>query len=342
MIYTKLSQLQRTLAITLAVVGTCITLPLPGQTIRANAESAQAGASTLVPAPLASSSLLLPSQTVAQSLLTPSRGQVTPFNPFFKVQVAQAQSSQANRLVIPRPRPDRGRQVQAPPPPPPVGAPADGQRVGGASRGNCPRVSKPLTALIPVISATRTKSQNPNLARVPAGSVLGLTVAERPTFWVYYPYSATSSHSVEFVLQDEQGNEIYQTLLSDAGTKPGVVGFQLPSTAPALDMNKRYRWFFSVYCEPDDSTPTYVSGWVQRVPLDPSLKRQIEQATPQQRVALYNQADIWQEAVTALAELRRQKPNDARLNEEWVKLMQSIDLASIAPEPVTSMLTPKR
>ena len=341
MIYTKLSQLQKTLAITLTIVGTCSTLPLPGQAIRANAESAQAGASTVAPVP-ASSSLWLPSRSVTQSVLTPRRGPITPFNSLFKVQVAQAQNSQANRLVIPRPRSDRSRQVQAPPPPPPVGAPADGQRVGGASRGNCPRVSKPLTALIPVISAARTKSRNPSLASVPAGSILGLTVAERPTFWVYYPYSPTSSHSVEFVLQDEQGNEVYQTLLSDSGTKPGVVGFQLPSTAPALDINKRYRWFFSVYCEPDDSTPTYVSGWVQRVPLDPSLKRQIEQATPRERVALYNQADIWQEAVTALAELRRQKPNDASLNEEWVKLMQSIDLAPIAPEPVTSMLTPKR
>ncbi len=342
MIYTKLSQLQKTLAITLTVVGAYGNLPLPGQAIRANAESALSVASTPAPAPEASSSLLLPSQSVAQSPLTPGSGLVEQLNPLFKLQVAQAQRPRANRLVIPRPRPNGSRQVQKPPSPPPVGAPADGQRVGGASRGNCPRVSKPLTALVPIIPATGNKSQHPSLARVPAGSVLGLTVVERPTFWVYYPYSLTSSHSVEFVLQDAQGNEVYQTLLSDSGTTPGVVGFQLPSTVPALDVNKRYRWFFSVYCESDDSTPTYVSGWVERVPLEASLKRQIEQASPQQRVTLYNQAGIWQETVTALAELRRQKPNDARLNDEWVKLMQSIDLASIAPEPVTSMLTPKR
>ncbi|HEY9613186.1 DUF928 domain-containing protein, partial [Allocoleopsis sp.] len=85
-----------------------------------------------------------------------------------------------------------------------------------------------------------------------------------------------------------------------------------------------------------------VEGWVQRVALNPSLNRDLEQTKLQQKFLRYSEVGVWYEAVTALAELRRQNPQDASLKQEWDKLMQLIDLNAIAPEPITSMLTPKQ
>lgn len=230
------------------------------------------------------------------------------------------------------------------------GAPAPGQRTGGATRGSCPSASKSLTALVPIISATSDKSQHPVLANTPAGSVLGLTVVSHPTFWFYVPYSVTSERPVEFILRDDQYNIIYQTLLSGSATAPGVVGFQLPDTVAPLEVNKRYNWILAMPCDRpspnsidlEELTRIFVSGWVERVTIDPSLQRELDKATAQQKALLYAKGGIWHEAVTTLAELRRQKPNDVTLKAEWVKLLQSINLEAIAPEPITSMLTPKK
>lgn len=239
-----------------------------------------------------------------------------------------------------------GSRVQNPPKD--RGAPAPGQRTGGATRGRCPVANQRLTALVPIISATPEKNQHPILANTPAGSVLGLTTASHPTFWFYVPHSVTSERPVEFILKD--GDKIiYQTLLSGSATTPGVVGFKLPDTVPPLVVNKRYNWFLTMACDRPSSTSNdqgeltkiFVSGWVERVTLNPSLQRELDKATPQQKALLYAKGGIWHEAVTILAELRRQKPNDVTLKNEWDKLLRSIDLGAIAPEPITSMLTPK-
>jgi hypothetical protein len=171
---------------------------------------------------------------------------------------------------------------------------------------------------------------------------LGLTFAEHPTLWFYVPYSLTATRPVEFVLFDNQGKELYRTLLSESGTAPGVMGFQIPETVPPLAVNKRYKWYLTVFCDANERSDfRSVEGWVQRVALDPKLQPKLEQATPQQKAALYTQAGVWHEAVTTLAQLHRQNPNNANLQQQWQELMQLIDLGAIAPEPITSMLTPK-
>ncbi|MCA1995426.1 MAG: DUF928 domain-containing protein, partial [Coleofasciculus sp. S288] len=86
------------------------------------------------------------------------------------------------------------------------------RREGTGSRGDCPPVEIPLTAL------------------VPAGNV-GLTLEKHPTFWFYVPYSPGDTASGEFVLQDEANNDVYRTSLT-LPREPGVVSFSLPSATP--------------------------------------------------------------------------------------------------------------
>lgn len=222
--------------------------------------------------------------------------------------------------------------AQTPPPPPPPEGGAPTQREGAATRSPCPQVKNPLTALVPLVQKTASNGQGAN-----SKVVLSKTAAERPSFWFYVPYTFTPAHPVEFSLRDEAGKDLYQAKLEASQTAPGVVGFELPSTAPALEVGKRYHWYFSVNCNSEASV--VVAGLVERVALNPSLLPQLEQATQTEKFALYQKADLWHEAIATLAQLRRQNPEDAKLKAEWSNLLQSIDLNAIAPEPITAMLT---
>jgi hypothetical protein len=180
---------------------------------------------------------------------------------------------------------------------------------------------KPLTALVPVY-----KSKD-------SGVVLGLTTASHPTFWFYVPYVTTVS--AEFVLQNETGKTVYQSPVSLSGV-PGVVSLSLPSTASPLEIGKRYRWYFNVYCNPQQP-PVFVDGWIKRTELNPALKSQLETAAPKQRVALYATHGIWYEALTASAELRHLDPKRT----DWAAMLQAVGLSDIASEPIVKCCTPR-
>lgn len=213
-----------------------------------------------------------------------------------------------------------------PPPLPRRGAPG-GHPQGGASRGNCPVASPQLTALVPILPKTPDR---PDVTPVWA-----LTVSDRPTFWFYVPYPLTGDLAMEFVLQDEQGKYLYQTPLAQSGSTPGVVSVTLPATVSPLEVGKRYHWYFLIYCTP--SNPMFVDGWIERKPnasSQPILSR--EQA---QRYAANG---IWYDALTTLAQLRRQKPKDSTLTQDWTNLLQSAGLGAIAPASIADCCIPKK
>jgi hypothetical protein len=197
--------------------------------------------------------------------------------------------------------------------------------------------------LVPIIQETSDGGNSPTPEITTSDSVFGLTVAEHPTFWFYVPYSLNSPPpvlSVEFVLQDENSKEVYKSVLTTSENSPGVFGVELPSTAPPLEVGRRYNWYFVIYCGNWD-LHNYVGGWVERVELNPSLKTQLEQATPLQKVALYAKAGIWHEAVTSLGKLRRENPQNAALMADWNELLKSVDLEAIAQDPIQSVFTPQ-
>lgn len=222
-------------------------------------------------------------------------------------------SGQLNKPII----------FNAPPPPSTTGAP--GQGVDGAGARGClesepiaQTSKKPLTALVPVYSASEV--------------VWGVTTAEHPTLWFYVPYLRPATG--KFVLQDGEENSVYEADLTLPET-PGVVSISLPSTAPPLEIGKPYHWYFKVYCQ-SQQPPFFVDGWITRNSLNPALTSQLEQATPQQRIALYAANGIWHEALTSAAELRSANPNAP----EWTALLEAVGLDAIAIEPIVKLGEP--
>lgn len=179
-----------------------------------------------------------------------------------------------------------------------------GGRTGGGSRTPCPRVNAPFTtALIPINN-------------------LGKTVTERPTVWFYVPYSPQAAPAGEFVLQEENGNEVYRTAFTLPAT-PGFVSFSTPLAVEPLKVNKLYRWYFKLYCEQQrSSTPVFVEGWVQRVEKTPALDRQLQAARSREYV-VYADNGIWYDALNDLAQLRLNNPSNSLFTDDWANLLRA-------------------
>jgi hypothetical protein len=237
-----------------------------------------------------------------------------------------------------------------PPRPPSKGAP--GTSRGAASRGclalkNMTKdpVLDNLGALVPTYLEKET------------AQVWARTAAERPKIWFYNPYNPASIDSIEFVLQDDQDNDVYRTGVS-IPQQVGVIGVQIPKTVASLKLGKLYHWYFKVKgndavckrtattpktpqlsnAKPADSTPTmvYVDGWIERVALPKTLSDRLKQATPQQQAALYGENGFWYDAITALAETQLTRSNNAAIKTDWNTLLQDGGLEKLSAQPLVN------
>ncbi len=216
---------------------------------------------------------------------------------------------------------------------------APGDRKGAGSRGECRAVANkpPLIGMVPLVERnTKYKQQGKTDSKF-SKYVLGLTVSEHPTFWFYMPYTSKDINSVTFTLLDQSNNYVTKKPIpvTVSGT-PGVVSFTLPKTEKSLEVGKFYHWFLSVSCQSQNqSDDTVVEGLVERIQPNSNLMHRMATATPRERVALYAQEGIWQDALTLLGELRRKQPQDTALVSDWKNLLTSVELQNVADEPIT-------
>jgi Domain of Unknown Function (DUF928) len=216
-------------------------------------------------------------------------------------------------------------------------------RTPGISRGACSLDGDPiaLTALVPKLNP---RSEEQGLVEVES------TVSPRPTFFVHIPRN--QAQLVVFTLEDGTeedgtgenmtGEQIerqplyYTTFAPDQ--QAGIVGIEIPSEIPELEIGKTYHWSLRLQCdEVDRSGDILVEGWVQRVALDPALGRQIERTGVRNRPLLYARAGIWQDTLTSLAQLRFQERSDLSVSADWLSLMDSVNLEAIAQEPILNI-----
>ncbi|MEW6493688.1 MAG: DUF928 domain-containing protein [Cyanobacteriota bacterium] len=210
---------------------------------------------------------------------------------------------------------------------PPIGIGAPRRVEGGGTRSSnnaCPVVGKPLTALLPT-------------------NGFGVTASAYPSFFVYMPAASPQASPllVEFILEDTSGNTVYKSIFQTNG-KPGILKLTLPSEAGLLPLTvgQNYKWSFSVICRPDErSQDIFVEGWVRRIELDGMLNNQLTQASLQKQVELYVGAEVWQDALATLVQLRRDNPSDAAIVANWENLLKAAGLNDIAQEPLVSTPT---
>ena len=204
-----------------------------------------------------------------------------------------------------------------------------GRRRGGTSRGDCPSLKTPITALV---AGEDTDNK----------SFIGSTLAQYPTFWVYLPELPNNIRSGEFVLQNQQGSDILRQAIALPG-KSGIIGISLPQNPQlALRTNSKYHWYFNVYCDTPQKNSAYVvDAWVRRLAPTAEIQRQLSGAkSPQYNVYAAN--NIWYDAVNNLAQKRLTNPNDATLAEDWGKLLKSVGLSELTSAPIIQRYTVNR
>ena len=182
-----------------------------------------------------------------------------------------------------------------------------GRRISGGVRSEC------------------FKDSTQSLVAMTPRNLLGKTAQAHPTFWFSLP-DTQSAKSIRFELFNASDNIVYSTQI-DQSDASGLSKIELPQTAPALATGENYRWVFSLKCENDPETASLdVQGWVRRVEISAELTNQIALASPTERAYLYEEADLWHEQVTTLADLRSDHPESLEAQLKWAALVQASGL----------------
>jgi hypothetical protein len=212
--------------------------------------------------------------------------------------------------------------------------------IGGTSRNStCPSPAK-IVAFVPPPNAEE------RISRLEAP--VNLTLSSRPTFWVYVS-SIPPKTEMQFTLQNAKGDqELYGTKFT-VNQKTGLIGVRLPKTAPGLAIGENYYWELAMNCDTEDAPEKLISaaGWVQRInpqqmqptpAFDPQpLVRKLAKASDLDKPFLYAGLGIWQDAVTALIELRQKQPDNQELKEDWLNLLIGAQLNQFVNTPVLAV-----
>jgi hypothetical protein len=156
----------------------------------------------------------------------------------------------------------------------------------------------------------------------------GLTVAERPTFWVYLP--KTSAKQVVLSIREEGTKHHSQTFFPITGAS-GIISLQPSENSPPLEAGKTYQWAVVLICgeRPSPNDPA-IASWVRRVaPPQPT-----NQGTALAQAAWYGERGIWYDALDSLAEARRTQSHNQALTGIWTEFLNSAGLEAISTQPL--------
>ncbi|MEL6938947.1 MAG: DUF928 domain-containing protein [Cyanobacteria bacterium J06598_1] len=269
------------------------------------------------------------------------------FNSVAPTQAQPIDSFQSEPASLPTPNSfDLNAPLQFSPPPLPSRGRPTGRRRGGASRGGCDIAGQlPLTAMVPAYNNNNEIADASESTHTFVETVFSLTAQPRPSFWFYVPYSLATT-PLEFVLQDESNQTIYQGSVSSeaSASSPladnsngGVIQVTLPDSVPALEADTLYHWYFVAYCNETD--PAFVEGWVAQQPHTAALSTALTNTTPREQAGLYAQNGLWQDSITALGERYKQDPTDSAIASDWETLLESVDLSELSTQQIQDCCT---
>jgi hypothetical protein len=213
-----------------------------------------------------------------------------------------------------------------------VGVRPSSFRIGGLARSaKCtnPGASQAmLTSIVPPLQ-TGEKAQK-------TSAPVDKTIAAHPTIWLHVPQGL--GLKAKFTLQDVDLNkpQLYRTEFT-LSNQAGIVGIQVPETAPALVVGHRYIWQVSVICDANrpDRNPR-LGSWLERIdpaklPASPGfnpqdLARQLEQAEAADKAPILADLGIWQDALSILALQRKANPQDLQAQQDWRDLLKQNQL----------------
>jgi hypothetical protein len=185
-------------------------------------------------------------------------------------------------------------------------------------------------------AAGRSTGRFNSLALTATNLEAQLTTSEHPTLWFYIDKDARTAKELKFVLREGNGQRtkpLYERTLTPV-RQEGIVSVTVPVDKASLTIGKKYTWTFDIVYL--DGPNRKLKGEINRVPNE-DIGNQIQQATqPLDRAVIYATAGIWENALSIVADLRCQRPNDTDVQEYWKDLLQSVNLEGLATQPILS------
>jgi hypothetical protein len=218
-----------------------------------------------------------------------------------------------------------------------------GRRRGGTSRSECSVSDRALTAIVPGTEVKKTNNSGegsssefaPEMTFNQSESFLTRTLEEYPAFWVYVPKPTNSSPKGEFILQNEQGRDIYRALFN-LPSKSGILKIKLPPQSQnSLMVGQKYHWYVKVFCgnERVRSRYVFVDAWIQRVAINSQLKQQLDTAKVNRHEILIDH-NIWHDAIDSLAKLQQTNLDRQTEKADWNQLLRELNLSDLIDQNV--------
>jgi hypothetical protein len=170
-----------------------------------------------------------------------------------------------------------------------------------------------------------------NLTALVSSADRAITTADRPTFLAYIP--KTSARQASLIVKDASEQYFYRKNFA-LPEREGIVSVNLPKDAPALQAGKEYTWSIVLVCGQSlGPSDPFVSGKITRVK-NTQLHGKLNRVSLRERVNFYQQNLIWYDTLATVAELKKLEPANAIATDTWQKLLQEVDLADLATQPL--------
>ena len=170
----------------------------------------------------------------------------------------------------------------------------------------------------------------------------GKTTVTSPTLYFSVP-AITTNTEIEFVLRGPQ-DQLLEKYTFSGQERAGIMALKLPQVSPisAANTDESYHWYLSIICNQSDrADDVVVEGLLQPVALEGNLAKQLETATLEEKLKLYQAYDLWHERLDALATMRRSQPENAQASEQLGQLLQSVRLdPSLGQQPLLETQQP--
>lgn len=160
---------------------------------------------------------------------------------------------------------------------------------------------------------------------------IGLTISRQPV--LYYYQSKASSYPIEFTLIEKHGvSAIVETRIAPSKTS-GIQSVSLADYGVFLEKGVEYKWFIALV--PDlqhRSRDILAAGGIEFIEQSASIKEKLKGAAKHQKPYLYAESGLWYDAFYALSSLIEESPDDNKLRNQRVSLLEQIELIQVAED----------
>jgi hypothetical protein len=174
----------------------------------------------------------------------------------------------------------------------------------------------------------RSDDDLPTLAAL-APDHVGLTAQAQPSLFWYL--SSTTTSPIEVVIMNPQQTAPLFVKRFHPPFTPGIQRVRLAEYDVSLATGVPYQWFIALIPEPTQRSKDIVArGDIERAKPPEALQTRLAQAREGEAPALYAEAGLWYDALTALADLIEATPQETQFRQQRAALLKQVGLKEVA------------